>query len=462
MLSTRKHVAVRETVPSTIPSNAQHKVMKAIVEPIFTRQHAPTGAQNLDIELSRVLCKKQVLRPPLKRAGDVSIPCIPDADHDDDEGNYKVVINAKLTNKYKILDLLGEGGYGTVVRACKVVRDCKVPGSNDVAIKISAVRKGRSDAARKELRILETIKMNDERNQKGCIRVQECFEYRGHICMVMDLLGQSTCEFLEQNNYLPYPKGHIQSFARQLFNSVAFLHDLGIVHADIKPENLVLCDHTYCTLPYHRVRPSSSFVRSEKARYAAERRVLNNTEVRLIDFGIATFMDEPPSHFDSTAPYCAPETWIYHKASFSHDIWSIGCTLVEFFTGDILFDADDMTEYIAMTEAVTGLKFEEEISWITDERFRHILSALLPKAMQKPRQKVQRMSMKHLDQIIAPGDDPFLKDFADLLKRIFVVNPEHRITAKQALQHPCLTEIAQPDNDTLAAEPNSASNLATP
>lgn len=78
MLSTRKHVAVRETVPSTIPSNAQHKVMKAIVEPIFTRQHAPTGAQNLDIERSRVLCKKQVLRPPLKRAGDVSIPCIPD------------------------------------------------------------------------------------------------------------------------------------------------------------------------------------------------------------------------------------------------------------------------------------------------------------------------------------------------------------------------------------------------
>ncbi|KLP06683.1 Uncharacterized protein Y057_9014 [Fusarium fujikuroi] len=357
----------------------------------------------------------------------------------------------------KIRGLLGEGGYGTVVRACKVVRDCEVPESKDVAIKISAVGKGRSNAARKEFRILETIKMNDEKNQKGCIRVQECFEYRGHICMVMDLLGQSTCEFLEQNNYLPYPKGHIQSFARQLFNSVAC-----IVHADIKPENLVLCDHTYCTLPYHRVRPSSSFVRSQQARYAAERRVLNNTEVRLIDFGIATFMDEPPSHFDSTAPYCAPEAWIYHKASFSQDIWSIGCTLVEFFTGDILFDADDMTEYIAMTEAVTGLKFEEEISWITDERFRHILSALLPNAMQKPRQRVQRMSMKHVHQIIAPGDDPFLKDFADLLKRIFVLNPDHRITAKQALQHPCLTEIAQPDDDTLAAEPNSASNLATP
>jgi dual-specificity kinase len=121
----------------------------------------------------------------------------------------------------KVLDFLGEGGYGTVVRACRVVRGCRVPESKDVAIKISALRKGRSNAARKELRILETLKMNDEKNQKGCIRVQECFEYRGHICMVMDLLGQSTCKFLEQNNYLPYPKSHIQSFARQLFTSVA-------------------------------------------------------------------------------------------------------------------------------------------------------------------------------------------------------------------------------------------------
>lgn len=78
LLSTRTHPTVRETVPSTIPSNTQHKAMKAIVEPIFTRQHAPAGAQNRDIERSRVLCKNQVLRPPLKRAGEVSIPCIPD------------------------------------------------------------------------------------------------------------------------------------------------------------------------------------------------------------------------------------------------------------------------------------------------------------------------------------------------------------------------------------------------
>jgi dual-specificity kinase len=56
-----------------------------------------------------------------------------------------------------------------------------------------------------------------------------------------------------------------------------------------------------------------------------------------------------------------------------------------------------------------------------------------------------------LQQII-PGNNTFLKNFVDLLKRIFVYDPAHRITAKQALQHPWLKELAQPDDGTEAAK----------
>ncbi|KAJ0136988.1 Uncharacterized protein HZ326_20028 [Fusarium oxysporum f. sp. albedinis] len=443
LLSMRTDLAVSKIVPDTLPSNIQDKVTTAIVEPICTRQCDPVGAHNRVIERPRVLRKRKVPRPPLQRAGEVSVRFEPDPDHDDEEGNYIVVINAELTSKFEVLGFLGEGGYGKVVKARRV------PESEDVAIKISALGKECSDAARKELRILETLKMHDEKNQKGYIRVQECFEYRGHICMVMDLLGQSTYDFLEQNKFVPFPNSQIQSFAKQLFRSVAFLHDLGIVHADIKPDNLVLCDDAYRTLSYNGEKPSSCHVRSVEAR-SAERNVLKNTEVRLIDFGLSTFIDEPPLYFCSTPEFSAPETWLCQEASFSHDIWSIGCCLIEFFTGDVLFNTDDMTEYLAMTEAITGLKLEDEISWITDAKFRGILSALLPNAMQEPRKKIRRMKMKHIDQIIIPRDDTFLRNFLDLLKRIFVLNPNHRITAQQALQHPCLTEIVLPDESSVA------------
>ncbi|KAG7403611.1 Dual specificity protein kinase lkh1 [Fusarium oxysporum f. sp. rapae] len=357
-------------IPDTLPSNSQDKVTQAIVEPLCTRQYSPVDAHNRVVERPRVLCTDKTSTSPPKRAAEVDVKFIPVPRRVDEYGNYIVVPNAKLTKMFKVVGSIGEGAYGRVVKA-HIVKDDDTVSNKLVAIKISALGKECSDAARNELRILETLKMHDEKNQNQCIHAQMCFEYRGHICMVMDLLGQSTYEFLKKNKYVPYPDSQIQSFARQLFNSVA--------------------------------------------------------------------------------SYSAPETWLYHQASFSHDIWSIGCTLVEFFTGDLLFKTSDMPEYLAMIEAIAGLKIEEEIAWITDAKFRGILSALLPNAMQEPRKKVEKMKMKHLDQII-PGNNSFLKNFADLLKRIFVLNPNHRITAKQALQHPFLVEEAQPDDGPVAAE----------
>ncbi|KAF5230615.1 hypothetical protein FANTH_13767 [Fusarium anthophilum] len=415
-------LADNKTVADTLPSNIQDKDTTATVEPMY--KCAPVGDYNSVVERPRALRKKKITRDPPERARGVFI-------------SHFTMRKMEVTDK--IIGILGEGSYANVVKASRG------PKSGDVAIKISALGEECRDAARKELRILETLKMNDEKNR--FIRAQDWFEYQGHTCLVLDLYGLNTYQFLQENKYIP--NSQIQSIARQLFDDVACLHDLGIVHADIKPDNLVLCDNAQHTLPYN----------SEKG--STERQVLKNTEVRLIDFGLSTFIDEPQSNFGTTLTFSAPETWLSRKASFSHDIWSIGCSLVELFTGDILFNTEDMTEYLAMAEAITGLKLEDEISWIADEQFRGILSALLPNAMQKPRKKIQQMKVKNIDQIINPGDDTFLRNFVDLLKRIFVLNPKHRITAKQALQHPCLTEIIPPDGSTFTAESSVASVVVT-
>lgn len=47
--------------------------------------------------------------------------------------------------------------------------------------------------------------------------------------------------------------------------------------------------------------------------------------------------------------------------SFPCDIWSIGCILVEFFTGDALFQTHDNLEHLAMMECVIGHKIESRI-----------------------------------------------------------------------------------------------------
>lgn len=118
-------------------------------------------------------------------------------------------------NPDQVTKLLGQGTFGKVVQAHDKKRN------KLVAIKIiRSVQKYR-DASRIELRVLATLKANDHENRNRCIHLRDCFDYRGHICIVMDLLGQSVFDFLKGNSFVPFPNSQIQNFARQLFTSVA-------------------------------------------------------------------------------------------------------------------------------------------------------------------------------------------------------------------------------------------------
>src|SRR5213080_3856110 len=91
------------------------------------------------------------------------------------------------------------------------------------------------------------------------------------------------------------------------------------------------------------------------------KRILYESEIRLIDFGSATFDDEYHSSVVSTRHYRAPEIILNLGWSFPCDIWSIGCILVEFFTGDALFQTHDNLEHLAMMEAVVGTEIDRTI-----------------------------------------------------------------------------------------------------
>lgn len=136
------------------------------------------------------------------------------------------------------------------------------------------------------------------------------------------------------------------------------MHDLNLIHTDLKPENILLVGNSYQTFTYNRQIPSSSTANNRAAR---QRRVLLDTEIRLIDFGSATFDDEYHSSVVSTRHYRAPEIILNLGWSFPCDIWSIGCILVEFFTGDALFQTHDNLEHLAMMESVCNGRIEAKL-----------------------------------------------------------------------------------------------------
>ncbi|KAH9994063.1 kinase-like domain-containing protein [Xylariaceae sp. FL0662B] len=425
-----------------------------------TRHQIAQEVKRREVEvLSETFVSYRPPQKPVKKAGDVTVRVVNDRSHqssvrvDDDDGHYIVVPDADLTPQYQMIKLLGQGTFGKVVQA----RDRKR--NKLVAIKIiRAVPKYR-DASRIELRVLQTLKANDEENRNRCIHLRDCFDFRGHICIVMDLLGSSVFDFLKSNNFVPFPNSQIQSFARQLFTSVAFLHDLNLIHTDLKPENILLCDSAYQTFTYNRRIPSSS---AGVSRQANQRKVLLDTEIRLIDFGSATFEDEYHSSVVSTRHYRAPEIILGLGWSFPCDIWSIGCILVEFFTGDALFQTHDNLEHLAMMENVCDSRIDTHLVQSVNKMATRSTGNAASKYFKRlrldyPTAETTRASrrfvknMKRLCDII-PTSSPFLKCFLDLLQKIFVYDPAKRITARQALEHEWFREPPIPDDGTEAAK----------
>ncbi|KAL5117959.1 serine threonine protein kinase CMGC group [Pleosporales sp. CAS-2024a] len=392
---------------------------------------------------------------PVIKAKDVYVQVVPDKSYakdekiDDEDGHYIVVPEADLTERYQIEKLLGQGTFGKVVQAFDRRNNSKC------AIKvIRSVPKYR-DASRIELRVLSTLASNDKDNINRCIHLRDCFDFRNHICIVTDLYGQSVFDFLKSNGFVPFPSSHIQKFAKQLFTSVAFLHDLNLIHTDLKPENILLVNNNYQTFTYNRTVPSSSTTVNRSARH---RKVLLDPEIRLIDFGSATFNDEYHSSVVSTRHYRAPEIILNLGWSFPCDIWSIGCILVEFFTGDALFQTHDNLEHLAMMEAVCGGKIDRDIIRAVAKQdkassrnsansaTRYFRNSKLdyPNAETNKASKKYVKAMKKLPETI-PSHTEFNRQFLDLLRQIFVYDPKKRITAKEALQHPWFRESLMDD-----------------
>ncbi|KAI5293678.1 Dual specificity protein kinase clk3 [Ascosphaera acerosa] len=433
-----------DTVDPTVGQRRKRQTRKSVRDEQKRIEHEAMHALQV---VAGGLTEYEPPRKPIVKCGEVKVPIAPDpaprTKVDDADGHYIVIEGTDLAGRFRIVRLLGQGTFGKVVEAI----DLHDRRKERVAVKIiRSVQKYR-DASKIELRVLQTLKQNDKANRNRCIHLRECFDYRGHICIVTDLLAMSVFDFLKMNGFTPFPSSHIQAFARQLFTSVAYLHDLNLIHTDLKPENILLVHEEYQTFTYQRMIPSST---TSTNRRATQRKVLCHPEIRLIDLGSATFDDEYHSSVVSTRHYRAPEIILNLGWSFPCDIWSIGCILVEFYTGDALFQTHDNLEHLAMMEAVCGYKIDARLAKLAVQKVVNGQQNGAARYFNKnrldwPNETTSRASkkfvkaMKRLDAFITPNT-PFNKQFLDLLRRIFIYDPAKRITAKEALQHPWFKE----------------------
>ncbi|KAG8213080.1 kinase-like domain-containing protein [Butyriboletus roseoflavus] len=322
------------------------------------------------------------------------VPC------DDKEGHYIIVPDDIIYNRYRTVRLLGQGTFGKVVEAVDIQTQ------NRVAIKIIRAIPKYRDASKIEIRVLQKLKERDPANVHKCIHLLHWFDHRNHICLVSELLGM------------------------QLLGSVAFLHDLHLIHTDLKPENILLVHNDYrlavVPVPGKRNAPPRT------------KRILQSTDIRLIDFGSATFEEEYHSTVVSTRHYRAPEIILGLGWSYPCDAYSLGCILVEFYTGVALYQTHDNLEHLAMMEAVMGKmpdRFARAGARSKPEFFKEGPRLDWPKPKASRQSKKDVRATKSLVEVIPPSDQ-INKHFLDLVRRLLAFDPAQRITVREALHHP--------------------------
>ncbi|CDS03042.1 hypothetical protein LRAMOSA00444 [Lichtheimia ramosa] len=336
----------------------------------------------------------------------------------DADGHFIVRRGHFLKNRYQMDQVLGQGTYGKVVRCYDHVRKCYC------AVKIIRAIPKYREASQMEIRILNTLKKHDQLNFNQCIHLVEWFEHYNHVCMVFELLDQSIYDFLKSNDFTPFPLVQIQHFAKQLLNSVAFIHELKMIHTDLKPENILLKNHEYDTVLSSRAKRGTT-------------KILRKTDIVLIDFGSATLQHGYHSAVVSTRHYRAPEIILGLGWSYACDMWSLGCILIEFFTGEAIFQTHDNLEHLAMMERVLGKipgrlarkASPDAAKYFENNRLRYPA----PTTHASRRQVVN--NLKPLRNIITPRTRATMQ-LLDLLEQMLMYDPSKRITARQALRHP--------------------------
>ncbi len=213
----------------------------------------------------------------------------------------------ELIDEYRVLELLGRGGMGTVYRAHDTLLD------REVAIKLIA-RTG-SDAARQ--RFFVEARAAARIRHPNVVVVHRVGIVADQPYIVYDLVRGRT--FRELPRPMPWPK--VLELAAGVVRGLAAAHASSVLHRDIKPANLMIDEHG---------------------------------DVVLVDFGLAKLAGEPAlaagSGDEPAAPgadprmtvtgvalgtprYMAPEAWLGADATPQTDLYSLGVVLHELLTG---------------------------------------------------------------------------------------------------------------------------------
>ncbi|KAF2087325.1 hypothetical protein K490DRAFT_12377, partial [Saccharata proteae CBS 121410] len=332
--------------------------------------------------------------------------------YDDERGDYQIVLGDHLAYRYEVVDVLGKGSFGQVVRCV----DHKT--GSLVAIKIIRNKKRFHQQALVEVNILQKLREWDPDNKHSMINFTQHFYFRGHLCISTELLGMNLYEFIKAHEFRGFSLKLIRRFAKQILSSLVLLKGKRVIHCDLKPENILLAH------PLH-------------------------SEIKVIDFGSSCFETEKVYTYIQSRFYRSPEVILGMSYGLPIDMWSLGCILAELLTGSPIFPGEDEREQLMCIMEIFGPPDKHLVEKSTRKQL-FFDSKGKPRISVNTKGRRRRPSSKTLEQSLKCNDEAFL----DFIARCLRWDPERRMKPEEAVQHEFITGVRR-------ANPRARGPIAT-
>ncbi len=317
------------------------------------------------------------------------------------EGFHEVELNKTVwivPDRYENLTPIGIGAYGSVCAAEDQFSESEVK----IAIKkLSRPFQSPVDAKRtyRELKLLRHM------HHENVIDLTDVFTPDRNEGTLADVYLVSSLMGADLSNILKIQRltnTHVQFLVYQILRGLKYTHSAGIIHRDLKPSNIA---------------------------------VNKDCELKILDFGMARQTNDEMTGYVATRWYRAPEimlNWMHYRQNV--DVWSVGCIMAELLLGKVLFPGDDHMDQLKRIMDKVGTPNEELLKKIQSDVARNYIR-ILP-----------RMERKNF-KVVFPNAS---SQAVDLLEKMLQLDPDKRLDAAQALEHPYLCQYHDPDDEPIA------------
>ncbi|KAK2964060.1 putative serine/threonine protein kinase [Blattamonas nauphoetae] len=334
---------------------------------------------------------------------------------------------------YLVEAMMGQGSFGQVLR-CLDMSD-----HSTVGVKVIKNQPAYTKQAQLEKEILKMIKQADPHDDRHCLGFVDAFDFYNHVCIVTELLGDDLYTIIKEGRYRGFSLDLTASIVAQVLDVCCLISDLGIIHCDLKPENILV----------DRCLPA----------------------VKVIDFGSSVFENKTIYSYIQSRYYRAPEVIVGAKYNTQIDMWSVGCIAAELFLGRPIFPGSSEYDQIFRITAMIGPIPQEMIASGRNRR-KYFVEEITPGVAQTRLRLMTMQEYHSLNEKTPPHKNhSFVKDtiaktidayatqllheneksqrgkadrrpFIDFLRRTLVIDPQQRLTPRQALAHPFISGAA--------------------